>query len=143
MKIELESPYKEMWRKGYLVTNTEGRRNIILFNSRSERTTVSYARYLMSVSLGYFVPPEYEVDHIDDDKTNDILSNLQLLSSTENKKKQASKTRPSVCCVICGVVVVLKRKQKGQKTCSRVCGGKLGALNYRGSGSAYQTTGEI
>jgi hypothetical protein len=88
LKIELQSPYKEKWKYGYLVTNKENRKHVVLYNSDSDRTTTSYARYLMTVHLGKEIPKGYEVDHIDHDKTNDVLSNLQVLSSLENKEKE-------------------------------------------------------
>lgn len=90
MQIILETPYKEKWKQGYLVTNKENRKHVVLFNTNKNRTTTSYARYLMSVKLGYEVPKEFEVDHIDNNKTNDSLDNLQLLSPQANRSKQAS-----------------------------------------------------
>lgn len=38
----------------------------------------------MCVKLGYIIPSDLQVDHIDDDKTNDNVSNLQLLTQAEN-----------------------------------------------------------
>jgi len=80
MKIELEEPFNSMWSYGYLVTNPKNRKNICLVNNRLDdtRTTISYARYLISVKLGMFISKDYEVDHIDDDKTNDNIDNLKL-----------------------------------------------------------------
>lgn len=89
MKIELQYPYNERWRLGYIVVNSENRKNVVLYNSHSDRSTVSYARYLMSVKLGRFLLRSEEVDHIDEDKTNDSLSNLQILSTAENLRKNA------------------------------------------------------
>lgn len=88
MKIELEEPFASKWSKGYIVVNSENRRNVVLYNSENDRTTISYARYLMSVKLGYEVPDHLEVDHRDDDKTNDDINNLQLLTPEENKDKE-------------------------------------------------------
>jgi NAD-dependent SIR2 family protein deacetylase len=93
MKLEMKEPFISKWKSAYLVTNSENRRNVCLVNSSTDRTTISYARYLMSINLGYIVPPEYEVDHIDNDKTNDDISNLQLLSKVDNLKKQADINR--------------------------------------------------
>lgn len=87
MKIDLQTPFKELWKTGYIVTNTENRRNVCLVNSEQDRTTISYARYLMCVKLGYILSSEYEVDHIDDDKTNDSIGNLQVLTKKENLQK--------------------------------------------------------
>lgn len=87
MKIELESPFKEKWKCGYIVVNPENRRNVILYNTGETSTTISYARYLMSVKLGYIVPDGLEVDHKDDDKTNDDINNLQILTKPQNREK--------------------------------------------------------
>ena len=67
----------------------EGRKYAVLISidDRNKRTTVSYARYLMSVKLGRFLSKDEEVDHIDNNKTNDVIDNLQILSSKENKLK--------------------------------------------------------
>lgn len=87
MKIKLEYPFSEDWRLGYLRINREGRRVVDLFNSNNDRTTISYARYLMSVSLKKYIPKKYEIDHIDNNKTNDSLENLQLLLPKDNLAK--------------------------------------------------------
>jgi len=55
MKIELEYPFNITWKRGYIVTNPENRKNVLLYNSQPDRTTISYARYLMSVSLKRFL----------------------------------------------------------------------------------------
>lgn len=91
MKIELEEPFKSKWRYGYFVTNSENRRNVVLYNSAGDRTTVSYARYLYGVHLGYEVPDHLEVDHKNNDKTDDRLDNYQLLTAEQNRLKQEYK----------------------------------------------------
>ncbi|UKM62858.1 putative homing endonuclease [Aeromonas phage P19] len=88
-KIELEYPFNERWKSGYVVINNENRRHICLVNSHEDRTTISYARYLMSVHLGRILNPEEHVDHKDEDKTNDVISNLQIMTVSENNKKHA------------------------------------------------------
>lgn len=104
MKICLEKPFSDNWKSGYIVVNSENRRNVILFNNSKERTTVSYARYLMSVYLGRYLEPNEHVDHIDNDKTNDTIGNLQLLTPRENNIKhirfsgKAAKVVILCCC---------------------------------------------
>jgi hypothetical protein len=88
MEIQLRPPFNLKWKKGYLVVNPENRKNIILYNSQIDRTTISYARYLYSVYLGYEVPPEFEVDHKNNDKTDDRIDNYQLLTQEQNRLKQ-------------------------------------------------------
>lgn len=89
MKIDLEYPFSEDWKSGYIVTNSENRKNVILYNTPKDRSTVSYARYLMSVKLKRYLTELEQVDHIDNDRTNDIISNLQILSVKENMVKFA------------------------------------------------------
>lgn len=88
MQITLEGPYKTMYRLAYLIVANEGRRNVALYNSQSDRTTVSYARYRMTVLLNKLIPEGMEVDHIDDNSCNDADSNLQLLTKAQNLAKQ-------------------------------------------------------
>jgi hypothetical protein len=68
--------------------NRENRKILDLYNSDDNRTTISYARYLMCVKLGYILSSGFEVDHIDNDKTNDDISNLQVLNAQQNKEKE-------------------------------------------------------
>lgn len=93
MKIELDLPYKKDWRFGYIQTNPEGRKTVILYNNKTSRSSVSFARYQMAVFIGEYIHPQLHVDHIDNDKTNDSLLNLQLLTLKENNTKQGLKTR--------------------------------------------------
>ena len=87
-KIELEPPFRDMYRWGNVYFHkTSGRQCIQLYNSSTDYTGMLYSRYLMCVKLGYILPSDIHVDHIDNDKTNDSLDNLQLLTSSDNVKK--------------------------------------------------------
>lgn len=66
-------------------------RKMVALVSPGHRTTMAYARYLMSVHLGRELTDEEEVDHIDDDCTNDVITNLQILTPEQNKEKQDRK----------------------------------------------------
>lgn len=88
MLIELQPPFSGTWTKGYVISNSENRKYVCLVNSLDGRTTISYARYLMCVHLGYTLSPDLEVDHIDDDKSNDAITNLQILTKEQNLLKQ-------------------------------------------------------
>lgn len=68
------------WKRAYLRTSSDGRKRVDLVNSASNRTTTSYARYLISVVNGRYLTEDEEVDHIDNDCTNDEISNLQILT---------------------------------------------------------------
>jgi hypothetical protein len=98
----------------------------------------------MSVKLGYVVPDEFEVDHKDNDKTNDDVDNLQLLTPEQNKQKQLEHWAennfedPTACCTNCGVFFHLdkndlNKRLKHNKTgifCSKSCNAKY-SLNNR------------
>lgn len=63
---------------------------------------------------GRILTESEEVDHIDGDKTNDDIDNLQILTKSENRKKHAKenpKTLIEVQCRFCGVM--FKREKRG------------------------------
>ena len=80
-KIDLLPPYSEDWKSGYLNINSEGRRTLALYNSPSDRSSTQYARYILAVSLGRYLTDNEEADHIDGDKTNDDIKNIQILKN--------------------------------------------------------------
>ena len=87
MRINLEYPYSKDWKNGYVVVNPEGRKTLILFNNSKNRSSTQYARYLLSVKLGRYLANTETVDHIDGNKQNDDINNLQILSHKENTCK--------------------------------------------------------
>lgn len=135
MKIELQEPFKSLWKYGYLVVNYENRLNVSLYNSNSNRTIISYARYLMCCYLGYILSSEYEVDHINDDKTDDRIENLQVLTKDQNMLKEYWRyiNTKQVCygfhCVYCNMQFILTEREVKMKLsanvelafCSRSC----------------------
>lgn len=139
-KIELMYPYNEKWKSGYLVTNKQNRKTVILVNSKNDRTSTQYARYLKAVQLKRFLTPEETVDHIDNDKTNDSLDNLQILTRAENIAKANKKPDMKLTCPICALVFykplssLRSKKERASKNliaCSRTCGGKLSHITKR------------
>lgn len=121
----------EVWHR------KEGRWMVNFISMTSEyRTTSSRARYRMSTNLGRFLKDDEHVDHIDNDKSNDDINNLQILSPLENRIKQEKLYReqnPSEVSLICATCTkTFKReiknynykKKKGQEKfyCSRPCG---------------------
>ena len=95
MKLDkVEYPFSNFYTHAYIIINSEKRRMVCLYDARSGiRRTTAYARYLLSVKLGRFLLPTEQVDHIDNDKTNDSLDNLQILSPKENKEKEYARAR--------------------------------------------------
>jgi uncharacterized C2H2 Zn-finger protein len=124
-KFDLEFPYEEDWDDGYLVINPEGRRTVILVSKCGARSSTSYARYLVSVSLKRYLTKDEQVDHIDDDKTNDELSNLQILSPSDNHRKESrrrGRLMSKIKCPQCGRVFY---KRKGQTQATKAFKGKV------------------
>ena len=138
-KITLEYPYNQDWKTGYLNINSDGRATLTLYNSPSDRSSTQYARYLLAVKLNRYLTSDEEVDHIDNDKSNDCIDNLQLLSSKENRDKMSHNKGISMveyCCPVCGKLFSIEKrnpplivKSKKAATCSRTCGGKLKSKN--------------
>ena len=140
-KIQLENPFAALWKFGYLVSS-QGRRSVCLWNSKSDRTTISYARYLMSVHLGRLLSDHEHVDHIDNDKTNDVISNLQILTLLENNRKHATAiakgpTMVEYICPVCsnyfsirkGVSHLVESYKYRLKVCSNDCKAKSVSLH--------------
>lgn len=127
MKLQLEYPYNNKWRYGYLVTNKENRKMVILFNNSKDRTTTAYARYLLSCKEQRFLKKSEQADHIDGNKTNDSLENLQILSPKNNHNKtfKVGQTMIKFSCPVCNKNFELTARQshKLNPTCSKRCGG--------------------
>ena len=144
MKIDLEYPFTELYNAGYTHVSSEGRRYITLkkFNGGIDGT--SYARYLMSVKLGRFLTDQEEVDHIDENRTNDDINNLQILTPEQNREKQRLhyinnvQQKFDLACPQCGKDFTLTERDMGEKFykhyqnngsglifCSRSCSGKF------------------
>ena len=132
MKIELQSPFKEDYKSGYLLTNKEPRNLVSLVRNDNHQTSVSYARYLMSCKLGRYLSKEEQVDHIDNNKLNDVIENLQILSAKDNTIKKFTSTNRTrkmleLKCPNCGISFIRELRnchpQKGSifTSCSRKC----------------------
>lgn len=143
MKIELLPPYSFDWKYGYLIHHKkENRKYVVLYNSHTSRSTTQYSRYLLSTNIGRYLKETEFVDHIDSDKTNDTIENLQILSMTENNQKDANKRGRYVVdikCPNCGVIFTkpvantpLHDKTKGICFCTRTCIGKFFIKANRG-----------
>lgn len=135
MRIELNRPYSDDWRLGYLRTSPDGRKRVDLFNTNSDRTTVSYSRYLMACKEGRYLSDNEEVDHKDTDCTNDDIDNLQILSIEEHRLKTSNENTGrsfiTLSCSYCGTVfdkelrIIKSKPNQLNHFCSRSCNGKF------------------
>lgn len=62
----------------------------VMYRGRNKTKHVLYARYVLEKKIGRPLRKGETVDHIDEDKTNDKPSNLQILSLADNSKKSAN-----------------------------------------------------
>lgn len=80
-------PFTDYKAYGPYMDSTGGRNIIALRNHSRGHTSVSFARFLLSVHLGRVLGPTEEVDHINGNRTDDRLENLQVVSSSQNLSK--------------------------------------------------------
>lgn len=142
MLIELQYPFRDKWEKAYKVFDeSTGRYKVLFYNSKISSARMggmSFARYLMSVHLGYVVPDDLVVDHINDIKTDDRIENLQLLTPEQNRLKQEwyyieyVQKNYGFECNWCGLLFLLTEREVNTKLrhgvvevfCSRSCASK-------------------
>lgn len=122
---------------------SDGRAHVIHYDpSTKTRKTQSYPRFLMEQHLGRCLTPLEEVDHINEDRTDDRIDNYQLLPKGANLKKHhesSSHRKEEVWrfqCSICGKSFErparrVRDKQHRQGAagpfCSKGCSGTYGA----------------
>lgn len=118
-------------------TRKQDRRKIVVIQYEDgTKTTKSYARYLMEKHLQRSLNEDEDVDHINNDKTDDRIENLRILCRKENVKKAIlfhdNQTRIyHFVCPIClkQSIKPLRevkgnwKKRKNGPFCSRECGG--------------------
>ena len=114
----------------------DGRAHVVHYNTiAGTRRTQSYPRYLMEQHLGRKLEKWEQVDHINDDPTDDRVENYQLLTQTENSSKSAKPTKMKYFeCPVCEhgfmmSVAIYEYNQiklgKAGPYCSKKCAGKV------------------
>lgn len=135
MKIEVIDIYKEKYKSAYLVHHKDNRKRVYLVGYDGSRKGMSYACYLWEGYNNQQVPSGMQVDHINNDKTDDRLENLQLLTPQENVKKYVDNEKDEgriveyvkKTCPICGKEFNFLRRNRNIRpnpSCSKECGYK-------------------
>lgn len=128
MKENISKFYKE---KGfsvvYINVNKEPRRVATLRKPNGEMTSMSYAKYLYTSHYCCDVPKGDQVDHINGDKMDDRLENLQVISGKYNKiKDHKHRTMVLITCPVCKENFLFPKRNLSTRPnpcCSRHCGG--------------------
>jgi hypothetical protein len=123
----------------YKVFHKKEKRFYVCLVGKNKRMTMSFARYLMSCKLQRKLKKIEEVDHINENKEDDSINNLQILSKPAHRKKSAKgETMVTLMCPECGREFMRPRRNthiiKGGRptTCSRKCGYKRMSRILRG-----------
>lgn len=113
-------------------TRKDGRKHVIHYDDGIRRTQ-SYPRYLMETFLGRKLLKSEEVDHINDDPTDDRLENFQILTQSENIQKSVipAETMNFICPVCNREFTILARHYRHNQLvrnckgpyCSKHCSG--------------------
>lgn len=128
MKQDISEYYKEKgYNVVYIATNKEPRRVATLRKSDGSMTSMSYAKYLYTSFYKTDIPKGYEVDHINGDKLDDRIDNLQVISKKYNIQKD-HKVKEMVVriCPVCNKEFLFPKRNLNthpNPCCSRKCGG--------------------
>jgi len=128
MKIEISEYYKKKgYDKVYVATNKEPRRVATLRKPNKEMTSMSYAKYLYTSHYECDIADGDQVDHINGDKMDDRIENLQVISKYYNIiKDKAKKEFILTKCPVCGKEFLFEKRNLSTHNipcCSRKCGG--------------------
>lgn len=128
--MKVYGPYKR---------KSDGRQIVIVVKDK-KKTTMSYARYLMQQHLNRDLESWEHVDHINNDRTDDRLENLQILSLVDNALKHHALFPRKTYTFICPncnkeatkwMSDVLHNRKRGNSGpfCSRSCAGQYTYTN--------------
>lgn len=128
MKLLISEFYQEKgFKTVYVNTNKEQRRVATLVKQDGSKTSMSYAKYLYTSYYKCDVADGDQIDHINNNKMDDRIENLQVISRKMNICKSHSiKEMVERICPICGVKFLFTRRNLSthpNPCCSRKCGG--------------------
>lgn len=134
MRLPTQHPFQD-YVAYKLFHKKMGRWQVCLWSPKTnKRRTLLYSKYLMSIKEGRILGRDEEVDHVDGDRTNDSLDNLEIVTGDENRRRAADRspgrTMVSLTCPQCSGAFERERRQThlvkgGNATfCSRSCASK-------------------
>lgn len=91
---------------GPYLRKQDNRKVVIIQFTNGEKTTKSYARYLLEQHLNRELKPSEDADHINENKTDDRIENLRVISHSENitsfSKNNRTRKYYNFNCPYCG-----------------------------------------
>lgn len=128
MKEEISEYYRQKgFTKLYIGINKDPRRVATMYKEDGATLTMSYAKYLYTSHYKEDVDPFYHIDHINGDKLDDRIENLQKVTGTYNRQKDHKRGEMIVItCPVCGKDFVFPKRNLSthpNPCCSRRCGG--------------------
>lgn len=75
--------YSDYIVKTVYIDKKDGRYRVYLYKYK-ESIVISYPKYLMEKHLGRYLTGDETVHHIDEDFTNNVISNLEVLTRSEH-----------------------------------------------------------
>lgn len=126
-KVEISDYYKKKgFERLYIATNKEPRRVATLRKANGEMTSMSYAKYLYTSYYKCDIAETEQVDHINGDRMDDRIENLQVISGIYNRQKDHQiKEMILLKCPVCGCDFLMEKtnyKKDIKQCCSRKCG---------------------
>lgn len=132
--LKVSDFYKNLgYKRIYIYQAKDGRRSVTLYKNKGECLSMSYAKYLYTSHYKEFVDAKYyQIDHIDGNKLNDDIKNLQRISREYNARKDKKiKEYVELECPICHTKFLFEKgnlSSHPNPCCSRSCGGKKSRL---------------
>ena len=128
MKGKVTDYYKEKgFNAVYININKEPRRVATLRKPDGTLLSMSYAKYLYTSHHYCDVDKTDNVDHINGDKMDDRIENLQVISGRYNRQKDhKQKEMLILTCPVCGEEFLFEKRNLSTRPnpcCSRRCGG--------------------
>lgn len=128
MKQEISKYYENKgFKTVYVAVNKEPRRVATLRKSDGTMISMSYAKYLYTSYYKCEVAKGDQVDHINGNKMDDRIENLQVISQKYNNLRDRKGSERVLCkCPVCGTEFLFLKHNlifHPNPCCSRRCGG--------------------
>lgn len=143
MKIEVSDYYKlKGYSKAYLYKRKDDRMAITLTGIGMKPKGILYSKYLYCSFYQCDVTENEHIDHINGDKTDDRIENLQKISRAYNiKKDKHIKEYVERICPVCGNIFLLEKRNVSthpNPCCSCQCRGKKSRAIQLASGVSFK-----